>query len=324
MPAKGRSGTPIELSQLQHPLRWRVLQLCSRQLDRRLRASTGAIAFGFGRRQRRGQVQPEWCLKVYVRRKVTRPPRSRVIPPELVLRVSIHGKRRRVRVPIDVVALSIRPRAQQGPWSAVYNEGSPQLPGTLTAVVRSEQYGDLLLAAGHVAARNTILSAPCAGERIMMGDGACIGALFFAPDLSVSPLDVALISPFDNLDAIPARILPRPHGPVTSVRPHQSLGAAHNERFELLSFLDTRMMIFAGCIPQLTIPGYAVGNVEFRNVLHFQCASRGGDSGALVVDSGNRGVGMHVLGTGMGEAFALPLDTILGGTWCGYNLSIQG
>ena len=61
---------------------------------------------------------------------------------------------------------------------------------------------------------------------------------------------------------------------------------------------------------------YAAGTVVFRTLIHFEASTTGGDSGALVVDSQGRAVGMHILGVAEDRvAFALPMEEMLAKSW---------
>jgi hypothetical protein len=290
-------------------LRHAILERCAAQLGRAYRKSARSVGVGIGCRQRSGRVEPEWCVKFYVPKKVKRPRHQEPLPRFRDLRVSVAKKRYSVRVPIDVV--EVGGVKLQG---FVFNEKAPTDIGAPCAVVADSSGNERLLAAGHVVARNAKMRHAALGEPVCASGGAEIGTLDASPDMNVAPIDAALVHCTGDARAV----LPRDGAaPVTRTASLDEVNAANHEGYRLLSWVESRPCRFVAVVKDFVIANtYAAGPVTFPLLMQFEAECHRGDSGALVVDAKGRGVCMHVLGTDADDnpaekiSFGVPLSAI--------------
>lgn len=304
--------------------RLEALEKIARQL-RRLTRKWGASYIGVGRRHRNDTLRDEWCIKVFVPAKLETPSGKRAIPPVIVRRVRLGGKRYSVRVPTDVVvaARAVRPQAQAGDCASIYNEHCKEEQGAATALVDGrETERRFLLAAAHVVARTLSVTNPTAGEGVMQTGDLPLGTLSYAPRMQERPIDAALV----ELTASSNPTFLRRTAPVTKVCPESDLLGQPMGSYSLLSWRYKKPMTFVTWLYDFPVPGvYAGGDVVFPKLMQFEGAAKGGDSGALIVDNQNRAVGMHILGIPDEQtSFCLPVSSLLSSLHPDEELEITG
>jgi hypothetical protein len=282
-----------------------------RRLGKRWKKRTGSLFLGLGRRKRKGDLLDEWCVKFYVGRKVKRPAKQKKVPNYVSFHIILKDRRHIIRLPTDVVVAKGRGHigVQDGRISYIYNENLEEKQGSVAALVEESKTRErFLLTAGHVAARNTVIAPAILGERILDKDGNVVGTLAYAPDLSSTPVDAALVSPSTNSVS---NLLQRVNDqPVTKVCPLQQVYKGARDGYTMLSWVKPRVMVFHAAVFDYQ-QHYKVGTVIFSSLLHFDCSATGGDSGSLVVDSKNRAVGLHIMGIEGSESFCIPIDDVL-------------
>ncbi|MBI3858397.1 MAG: hypothetical protein HY293_22160 [Planctomycetes bacterium] len=286
-----------------------VLEKIARQLRRSAR-TWGARYIGVGRRHRREKLHDEWCIKIFVRKKLAKPPPGRLIPRTIVRRVRVGGKRVSLRVPTDVVVAARAVRLQAGPCASLYNGKTKEEQGAATALVEGDATGrSFVLSAAHVVARNLEVSTPLPGELVFLTGDVPLGSLSYAPRMEERPMDAGLV----ELAAVPGPTYLQRTAPVTELCPESELLGHAMDSYSILSWRSIKSMTFVTWLYDFPVENvYAAGTVVFPKLLQFQGPVKGGDSGALVVDGQNRALGMHILGIQDEKvSYCLPMATLL-------------
>lgn len=314
--ARERSSLKLFDFQSSDPaLRYVVGLRCVRQLNKKWKRSTGALAVGFGLRERKGRLnKSDWCATFYVKKKLKNPVPGQAIPELISLRVMVQGTLYRVKIATDVVVLP-PPKIHAALAACIHNAHDQARYGSATALVQdADSDQSFLLTAGHVAARNLTLDQAKLGDIICDRNGQRVGTLEWCPNMS-DALDIALVRLDDPGSA--KTLIPRKNGLcVTSIASEELIGHGDPKNFRLLSWLKERNMTFQGWITDFQVDFYAVKAVCFPRLIHFRGAVTPGDSGALIVDGNNQAVGMHIMGTDASNipdtyiSLALPMQTV--------------